>query len=357
MRPSKRNVSDMEGGRGLRVGIVFDSGKVSCKNGYDSISDAGVMDEVNAVRRSLIKLGHKAVLIQIGRRFRKPDSKKIIESLVSDLRKARVDAVFNLCETFCGNAKLQTVVTRILEEMRMPYTGSPGNAIDLTTDKTRTKEAFEGTGIPTPRFRIFRSQKEVRTSGLKFPLIVKPNFEDGSVGIEADSVVHDEAQLRKKVADVVERYKQPALVEEYIDGRELNVAVFMGGGSTEVLPISEIVFSFPPGMPRITSYTAKWMEDSEEFKKSVGVCPSELPQEVQEKVRSIASECVKVSGVRDYARVDIRLDQENQPYVIEVNANPDISPGAGFMRSFSASGRTYEDFVRSVLQWTMERKC
>ena len=155
---------------------------------------------------------------------------------------------------------------------------------------------------------------------------------------------------------MTEKYRQPALVEEYIDGRELNVAVFITSESTEVLPISEIVFQFPPGIPKITSYTAKWMESSEEYKKSVGVCPSQLPEEVQERVKSLASECIKASGCRDYARVDMRLDQNNQPYVIEVNANPDISPGAGFMRSFSASGRTYEDFVKNVLDWTLQRK-
>jgi len=340
----------------LRIGIVFDSGSVSCKDSRDSISDKGVMDEVNAVRDSLRKLGHDAILIQMGRKFRRPNKKKIIESFVSDLKKARPDAVFNLCETFCGDAKLQTVVTRILEEMGIPYTGSHSMALDLTTDKTRTKEVLEGTGIPTPAFRIFRSTKEIRTKGLRFPLIVKPNFEDGSVGIEADSVVANRSQLRKKVNEVTKKYSQPALVEEYIDGRELNVAVFIGSGSAEVLPISEIVFTFPPGTPKITSYTAKWMQESEEYKKSVGVCPSELPEEVQEKVKSIASECIKASGVRDYARVDMRLDQNNQPYVIEVNANPDISPGAGFMRSFSASGRTYEDFVRSVLRCALDRK-
>ena len=339
----------------LRIGIVFDSGSVSCKDSRDSISDKGVMDEVNAVRDSLKKLGHEAILIQMGRRFRRPDRKKIIESFVSDLKKAKPDAVFNLCETFCGDAKLQTVVTRILDEMKIPYTGSHSMALDLTTDKTRTKEILEGTGIPTPRFRIFRSAKDVRTSGLRFPLIVKPNFEDGSVGIEADSVVADRSQLRKKVAEVTKKYSQPALVEEYIDGRELNVAVFIGP-SAEVLPISEIVFTFPEGVPKITSYTAKWMESSDEYKGTVGVCPSQLPEDVQEKVKSIASQCIKASGVRDYARVDMRLDQNNQPYVIEVNANPDISPGAGFMRSFSASGRTYDDFVSSVLQWTLERK-
>jgi len=339
----------------LRIGIVFDSGSVSCKDSRDSISDKGVMDEVNAVRDSLKKLGHEAILIQMGRRFRRPDRKKIIESFVSDLKKAKPDAVFNLCETFCGDAKLQTVVTRILDEMKIPYTGSHSMALDLTTDKTRTKEILEGTGIPTPRFRIFRSAKDVRTSGLRFPLIVKPNFEDGSVGIEADSVVADRSQLRKKVAEVTQKYSQPALVEEYIDGRELNVAVFIGP-SAEVLPISEIVFTFPEGVPKITSYTAKWMESSDEYKGTVGVCPSQLPEDVQEKVKSIASQCIKASGVRDYARVDMRLDQNNQPYVIEVNANPDISPGAGFMRSFSASGRTYDDFVSSVLQWTLERK-
>jgi D-alanine-D-alanine ligase len=339
----------------LRIGIVFDSSSVSCKDSRDSISDKGVMDEVNAVRDSLRKLGHEAILIQMGRRFKRPNKKKIIESFVSDLRKARPDTVFNLCETFCGDAKLQTVVTRILEEMRIPYTGSHSIALDLTTDKTKTKEILERTGIPTPRFRIFRSPKEIRTKGLRFPLIVKPNFEDGSVGIEADSVVADRSQLMKKVAEVTGKYKQPALVEEYIDGRELNVAVLIGQ-SAEVLPISEIVFTFPEGVPKIMSYTAKWMEDSQEYKGTVGVCPSQLPEEVQEKVKSIASECIKASGVRDYARVDMRLDQNNQPYVIEVNANPDISPGAGFMRSFSASGRTYDDFVSSVLQRALERK-
>jgi D-alanine-D-alanine ligase len=342
--------------RKLRIAIVFDSGKVSCKDKHDCISDKGVMDEVNAVRDSLRKLGHEAIPIQIGRRFRNLDKKKIIESLVSDLRKAKPDAVFNLCETFCGDAKLQTVVTRILDEMRIPYTGSPGNAIDLTTDKTRTKEILEGTGIPTPRFRIFRSANEISKKGLKFPLIVKPNFEDGSVGIESDSVVTNKTQLKKKVAEVVEKYKQPALVEEYIDGRELNVAVFINSSSAEVLPISEILFNLPPGVPKITSYTAKWLENSQEYKGTVGVCPSQLPEDVQEKVKSLASECIKASGCRDYASVDMRLDSKNQPYVIEVNANPDISPKAGFMRSFSATGRTYEDFVKSVLEWTLERK-
>ena len=340
----------------LKIGIVFDSGKVSCKSNYDSISDAGVMDEVNAVRDSLRKLGHIPALIPVAGRFRRFDAGRIISRLVLDLRKARPDAVFNLCETFCGDARLQTIVTKVLDRMNIPYSGSGSLALELTTDKTRTKEVMEGRGIPTPRFRIFHSAKGISSKGLSFPLIVKPNFEDGSVGIEADSVVRNREQLRKKVSQVIRTYRQPALAEEYIEGRELNVAVFINNGSTQVLPISEIVFQFPEGVPRITSYTAKWMESSEEFKNTVGVCPSELPDDVAERIKSIADECVKASGVRDYARVDMRLDSKNQPYVIEVNANPDISPGAGFMRSFSASGRTYDDFVREVLGWTMERK-
>ncbi len=341
----------------LRVGIVYDSGEVSCKSKYDSISDAGVMDEVNAVRQALENLGHKVMLIPIGRGLKEQSHKRVVSRLRADMRKARLHAVFNLCETFCGDAKLQTITTRILEEMNIPYTGSSGNAIDLTTDKTRTKQALESRGIPTPRFRIFSSAKEASAEGLRFPLIVKPNFEDGSVGIEKDSVVSTTQQLRKKVSHVIENYRQPAIVEEYIDGRELNVAVFINNGSTEVLPISEIVFlDYPQGIPKVTSYTAKWIQDSEEYKKTVGVCPSQLPEEVAEKVRSIAHDCIKTVGCRDYARVDMRLDSKNKPYVIEVNANPDISPGEGFMRSFSCTGRNYEDFVRSVLEWTLERK-
>ena len=352
----RKNTNKIKNPARLRIGIVFDSGEVSCKDKYDSISDHGVMDEVNAVKNSLQKLGYKAILIPLGKGCKKFSEKKIISRFRCDLKKSRIDAIFNLCETFCGDAKLQTVVTRILDGMKIPYTGSHSMALELTTDKTRTKEILEGTGIPTPRFRIFHSPKEIFTEGLKFPLIVKPNFEDGSVGIESDSVVRNKRQLRKKVAQVVEKYKQPALVEEYIEGRELNVAVFINNGSTEVLPISEIVFNLPSGVPRITSYTAKWMESSQEYKGTVGVCPSQLPEDVQEKVKVLASECIKASGCRDYARVDIRLDSKNQPYVIEVNANPDISPKAGFMRSFSASGRTYEDFVKSVLDRTLERK-
>lgn len=352
-----KNIREIKNPERLRIGIIFDSGKISCKDSYDCVSDAGVMDEVNAVRSSLKRLGHDVILIQIGRRFRKFSRERITSSFVSDLKKARPDAVFNLCETFCGDAKLQTVITRILDEMGIPYTGSHSMALELTTDKTRTKELLEGTGIPTPRFRIFHSPKEIFTEGLKFPLIVKPNFEDGSVGIETDSVVRNEEELGKKVSEVVEKYKQPALVEEYIEGRELNVAVFINNGSTEVLPISEIVFhDFPEGVPRIMSYKAKWIENAEEYRKTVGVCPSQLPEDMTETVKSIAHKCVNIFGCRDYARVDMRLDQNNQPYVIEVNANPDISPGAGFMRSFSASGRTYEDFVKSVLEWTLERK-
>ncbi|MCX6815081.1 MAG: ATP-grasp domain-containing protein [Candidatus Aenigmarchaeota archaeon] len=343
--------------RKMRIGIVFDSGDVSCKDKYDSISDQGVMDEISPVKACLEKLGHKVVLIPIGRRFRKFDREKIISRFISDIKKSRPDAVFNLCATFCGDAKLQTLVTYVLDGMKIPYTGSHSNALDLTTDKRKTKEILKNRGVPTPRFRIFNSAKEICTKGMKFPLIVKPNFEDGSVGIEADSVVHTKKQLMKKVAQVVEKYRQPALIEEYIDGRELNVAVFINNGSTEVLPISEIVFrNFPEGVPRITSYTAKWMENSEEYKNTVGVCPAQIPEDVQERIKSLASECINAAGCRDYARVDMRLDSNNQPYVIEVNANPDISPGAGFMRSFSASGRTYDDFVRSVLEWTLQRK-
>src|SRR4030043_339899 len=208
----------------LKIGIVFDSGKVSCKSNYDSISDAGVMDEVNAVRDSLRKLGHIPALIPVAGRFRRFDAGRIISRLVPDLRKARPDAVFNLCETFCGDARLQTIVTKVLDRMNIPYTGSGSLALELTTDKTRTKEA-----------------------------------------------------------QVIRTYRQPALAEEYIEGRELNVAVFINNGSTQVLPISEIVFQFPEGVPRITSYTAKWMESSEEFKNTVGVCPSELPDDVAER--------------------------------------------------------------------------
>jgi D-alanine-D-alanine ligase len=167
--------------------------------------------------------------------------------------------------------------------------------------------------------------------------------------------VHDIESLRHRVAFIVTTYNQPALVEEYIEGRELNVAI-IGNERLTVLPISEIDFSkLPPNYPKIVTYNAKWVEGTAEYVGTVGTCPAKLTPEVEQRVRDIARQAYKLMEIRDYARVDIRLDASNTPYVLEVNPNPDISRDTGFARSARAAGMTFEDMLANIIETALER--
>jgi D-alanine-D-alanine ligase len=190
---------------------------------------------------------------------------------------------------------------------------------------------------------------------LRLPLIVKPSGEDASVGIENSSVVHDIESLRDRVAYIIKTFTEPALVEEYIEGRELNVAI-IGNKHPVILPISEIDFSkLPPGYPKIVTYNAKWVEGTAEYLGTVGTCPAKLSPDVEKRVRDVALKAYQLLEIRDYARVDIRLDASNTPFVLEVNPNPDISQDTGFVRSARAAGMTFEDMIAKIVETALER--
>ena len=179
--------------------------------------------------------------------------------------------------------------------------------------------------------------------GLHYPLIVKPAWEDASVGIDNESIVYNVDTLKKRVEFVFNSFKQPALVEEFITGRELNVAIF-GDREPRVLPISEIDFSaMPENLHPIVSYQAKWDPMHEAYHKTIPICPAILPDETRVEAESMALQCFRAVGCRDYARVDMRLSKEdNKLYVLEVNPNPDLQEGAGFMRSAKQAGISYK---------------
>ncbi len=179
--------------------------------------------------------------------------------------------------------------------------------------------------------------------------------EDASLGINAGSVCHDLAHLERQVAYIHDVYKQDALVEEYLDGREFNVSI-MGDREPEVLAISEIDFSaMPEGEPRIVSYRAKWDEDSAVYIGTVPICPAEIPKRLENRIRDIALRSYQCVGCRDYGRVDMRSDARGNIYVLEVNPNPDISPKAGFARAARAAGYTYAEMVVRITQFALER--
>jgi D-alanine-D-alanine ligase len=336
----------------MRVGIIYDRGeKLKCR--HDAISSEEIKSDVVSIRKTLKSLGHDPVIIPLEM---KNDQKYSIGRFFSRIKNSGVDVVFNVCEDIDGNSQNEINIPAILNLLNIPYTGSDIFGLIMTNDKGKTKHILVREGIRTPDYRIYHSAQKIDCS-LRFPLIVKPNNEDGSFGIDSGSVVNNIEDLRKRVKCVIETFRQPALVEEYIDGREFHVSIFGNYPHIEILPISEITFeNFPEGKPKITDYNAKWLKDSEEYRNTPVKCPADISPDLEEKIKKVAIECMRIFMFRDYGRVDIRMDREGNLFVLEVNANPDISQKAGYMRSFLATGRTYGDFMQNVLRWAFERK-
>jgi D-alanine-D-alanine ligase len=174
---------------------------------------------------------------------------------------------------------------------------------------------------------------------------------DASHGIDTDSVVQDEAAARRRAALVCERYGPRAIVEEFVDGRELNVAVALG----RVLPLAEVDWRLPEGVPRVLGYAEKWDEESEAYARTSIVCPARIDDALASRVRAVALAAFDAVGARDYARVDVRVDARGEPFVLEVNPNPDISPGAGLARAARVAGWSYDDFIQRIVQVAEER--
>ncbi len=277
-----------------------------------------------------------------------------LQRLRERLNELDVDCAFNLCESLAGDARLESAVPILLEWMRIPYTGSPPEALCAALYKDRVKERLARAGVPTPAACVMRSADDAFS--LSFPVIVKPTREDGSVGIEASSVVRDERALRERVALMVERFAQPCLVERFVDGRELNVALF-GFPNARVLPLQEIDFSaLPPGAPRIVTYDAKWSTGSTDDLGTRPVIMPTLPSAVAARVRRVAVAAFAAVGVRDYGRVDVRLDSSGMPHVVDVNPNCDLSPNAGLTRAASAVGLSHTALVRLLVRYALKRR-
>ena len=328
----------------LRIGVLSNMPVRSSRGeNVDYVSEAEIEEQVAAVEDSLKRLGliHERFIVN-----------EDFASLVRWLKEWNPDIVINLCEEALGDSHFEMNVPALLELMRFPYTGSPPMTLGLCQDKGLTKIILESKGLPTPKYQVLREFEDWEGKA-PYPLFVKPLKEDASLGITKESYVENEAELRKRVEYIIERYKQPALVEEYITGRELNVSI-IGDKDLQILPVSEIVFGFM-NEPRIVDYSAKWIDGSEQYKKTIPACPAELDDDTGRIVESVALRAYVALQCRDYARVDIRLKNKT-PYVLEVNPNPDISPQAGFARSLKAAGIPYENFVNRLILMACKRR-
>lgn len=311
------------------------------------LSEVGVLEEKEDIAKALSALGYRTSIFNVD---------GDISRLVNFLKDEQPDVVFNLCESVGNESIHEMHVAGIYELMKIPYTGSGPLTLGMCLDKVTLKQILCYHGLPTPRFQLFKSPVRMNlTDNLEFPLIVKPSHEDASVGIEQASVVYSMNELRKRVRWVIERFDEPALVEEYIDGRELNVAV-LGTRKPKVLPISEIDMStLPKHYPRIITYNAKWLKGTEEYENTKGVCPALLTPELETNIKEMVLRLYQIMGCRDYARVDIRLSKDYQPYILELNPNPDISDEAGFARSARVGGYKFEEFIHEIVESALER--
>jgi D-alanine-D-alanine ligase len=277
-----------------------------------------------------------------------------LAGLRTRLLEHEADCAFNLCESLVGDARLESAVPLVLELLNIPFTGSPPEVLAFALRKDRVKQRLEAAGIPTPRGQVLARPDD--PCDLPFPLIVKPVREDGSAGITHASVVRDAAELARVVESVVTQFRQPALAEEYVDGREFNVAL-LGHPTPRVLPLSEIDFTgLPEGVPRIVSYDAKWTSGSVDDLGTVPVMHPSLPNAVAARVRRVAVEAFRAVGVRDYGRVDVRLAASGVPYVVDVNPNCDLSPHAGMARAAAAVGIDYDDLAGLLVRYALRRR-
>jgi len=306
-----------------------------------------VLSTAEGVMAALERLGHPADLMGVGGEL---DG---LTGRIADLAPA---VVFNLCESIDGVASLEPLLPMLLDRAGLAYTGSPPLTLGLAVHKHRAKDVLRGAGVPTPEAALLTTPDLSRVA-LPFPLIVKPAREDASVGISLASVVHDRAALERQVTYVLAHYCQPALVERYIEGREIYVSMLeRPSGGVEILPLYEIDFSdMPAGSPRIVSFDGKWVESSPEFRGTKPV-PCGLSPALMARLTAAAETAFAAMELRDYARLDVRLADDGTPYIIDVNPNCDLSDGAGFARAARAAGLGYDGLVGRIVELALQRR-
>ncbi|MDX1195745.1 ATP-grasp domain-containing protein [Sinorhizobium medicae] len=251
--------------------------------------------------------------------------------------------VFNLAEGIQGECRC-THVPAMLEMAGVPYTGSSPLGHALTLDKVITKRLLRDCGVPTPNFRVMRRGTE-NTGDLRFPVVVKPRLEDCSLGLQ---LVHEPAQLRQAVEAIVTRYNQDALVEEYIDGREIAVAL-LGNEELDVLPLVEQ--DFGKLEPRVFS----WEMKAKVVAAPPPICPAQIEGGLATVLRDISVATFRACQCRDYARVDLRIDSSGKPFVLEINPLPGLSTTGFFALAARAAGHSYSSLINRILDLSHSR--
>ena len=339
---------------------------------HESPEDQDTLTQVAAISQALDRLGHRPLAIPCTL-----DLAAARESLLA----ADADLVVNLVESLGGSDSLAHLAPALLDSMRLPYTGSHTEGLFATNHKLIAKRTMRQAGLPTPRWlnvsgtfrvplqevgtrnafgpldisgRAGPSRQEEPTASFQPPCIIKSVWEHGSRGLDDENVVHDgDAEaIRERLADFIARTGRPHFAEEFIDGREFNVPMLDGPDGPQVLPPGEMDFStFPEGKPRIIGHRAKWHESSFEYNNTPrSFAVREQDRGLVDQLRQLSLDCWRLFDLHGYVRVDFRVDRAGRPWILEVNANPCLSPEAGYAAALEEAGVSYDDAVRRIVE-------
>ncbi len=278
------------------------------------------------------------------------------QSLLS-LAKCGADLVFNLTESYAGDDTKEMHIAAFLDILEIPYTGAGPHATILAQDKSIAKKMFAFYGIKSPYFATSYRGNIDHAHDISFPLIVKPTSEDGSIGIGADAVVTSVKELMERVSYIQTEFDSPALIEEYIEGREIYASILGSYENAHALPLVELDLSkLPKGVPRIASTDVKFEKDTEAYKLTKSAIAEDLDEETASKLTETAVKAYRAVKLRDYGRIDMRLSSKGEVYVIEANPNPWLSSGQEFAMAARKSGLSYTQMIGEIVDHAMARQ-
>jgi|GEM_PF-71754 len=331
----------------LHIGILCNL--YASEEDHDDLTTKAVESDLTSVGKNIQKAleskGHKVTFFDMNEY--PPPVQKIVES--------KVDLVFNVCERINGSSLLEPHAAAFLDMLNIPYSGSNPITLGICIDKIRMKKLLDFHEIPTPNWDYAYRYDEEIDPALRYPLIVKPANSDNSIGITNESVVRTEEELRKQLKKITEELGHPALIEEYIEGDEFDVSIIGNDENIQVLPLSKSTFEkLPDGVWHIYPYEAKWSEEGVYQHIEVHRDPK-IPQRLASLISEIALDTYNIFDCHDYGRVEIRVDKEGNPYVIELNPNPSINDGDAVPGAAEFLGLDYAGFVEYILKLAIQR--
>jgi D-alanine-D-alanine ligase len=309
-----------------------------------STSDLRV--QVRNIRRHLRRLGHTVTIAPLA---------DDLFAFQRRLRRIDPDVVFNLYDDVVHGALYDMRLAALVRMMGYPMTGCSALALGLTRYKFMAAGVLAGAGVPIPpNTALLETVGAVQRHQWDFPIIVQPAQEHGGVGLDRASIVASKRELRDKVREILREYRQPALAQRFLRGREFNVGI-LGGKRMRVLPLAEVDYSrLPADIPPIMSYAAKWIETSVEYQNTTVTCPANVEPQLAARISQVALQAFRAVGGRGYGRVDMRLDEHNQPYVLEVNCNPCLDEGMGIARSAEKAGISFPQLLQHIVRVALE---